>query len=136
MKPKSTPSGRRRDALNEEIEFTEAMERYRQESRRPFPTWSEVLEVLRSLGYSKRKEAGAREANGDWQRLCAELKEERDRLHRELLELRDDHEQCRKAVGILMQQDVEFDEDELLAQVGKVQSIEEFIEELEAEGAS
>ena len=30
-----------------------AMDRYKRENRRPFPTWSEVLEVLRSLGYRK-----------------------------------------------------------------------------------
>lgn len=34
-----------------EIEFMMAMESYKREYRRPFPTWSEVLEVLRSLGY-------------------------------------------------------------------------------------
>lgn len=33
--------------------FMNAMERYKRENRRPFPTWSEVLEVLRSLGYRK-----------------------------------------------------------------------------------
>ena len=33
--------------------FKSAMERYKRENRRPFPTWSEVLEVLRSLGYRK-----------------------------------------------------------------------------------
>jgi hypothetical protein len=30
-----------------------AMDRYKRENRRPFPTWSEVLEVLRSLGYRR-----------------------------------------------------------------------------------
>jgi hypothetical protein len=33
--------------------FKLAMERYKRDNRRPFPTWSEVLEVLRSLGYRK-----------------------------------------------------------------------------------
>ena len=33
--------------------FMKAMERYKRENRRPFPTWSEVLEVLRALGYRK-----------------------------------------------------------------------------------
>ncbi|MEZ6142341.1 MAG: hypothetical protein R3B84_17420 [Zavarzinella sp.] len=36
-----------------EIEFMQAMERYKRENRRPFPTLSEVLEVLVSLGYRK-----------------------------------------------------------------------------------
>ena len=36
-----------------------AMEEYKAEFARPFPTWSEVLEVLKSLGY--RKVAGTTE---------------------------------------------------------------------------
>ena len=38
---------------HEEAAFMEAMERYKRVNRRPFPTWSEVLEVLSSLGYRK-----------------------------------------------------------------------------------
>ena len=34
-------------------EFVMAMDRYKREHRRPFPTWSEVLEVAKSLGYKK-----------------------------------------------------------------------------------
>ena len=37
----------------DEIEFLKAMEQYKREHRRPFPKWSEVLAVLRSLGYRK-----------------------------------------------------------------------------------
>ena len=37
---------------HEEAAFRTAMDRYKRENRRPFPTWSEVLEVLRSLGYT------------------------------------------------------------------------------------
>ena len=36
-----------------------AMDRYKRENRRPFPTWSEVLEVLRSLGYRRVAEPTA-----------------------------------------------------------------------------
>jgi hypothetical protein len=38
----------------DEREFQLAMEQYRRRSGRQFPTWSEILEVLRSLGYAKR----------------------------------------------------------------------------------
>jgi hypothetical protein len=38
---------------DEATAFKKAMDRYKRENRRPFPTWSEVLEVLRSLGYRK-----------------------------------------------------------------------------------
>jgi len=55
-------SGRRRfvdpttcenDNSENEMEFMRAMQRYHQTSGRMFPTWSEVLEVLKSLGYEK-----------------------------------------------------------------------------------
>ena len=36
-----------------------AMDLYKRSNRRPFPTWSEVLEVLRSLGYRKTEAATA-----------------------------------------------------------------------------
>ncbi|MDR3635307.1 MAG: hypothetical protein P4L84_16000 [Isosphaeraceae bacterium] len=35
-------------------ELGRAIERYKRESGRMFPTWSEVLEVVRALGYEKR----------------------------------------------------------------------------------
>jgi hypothetical protein len=47
------PTTCERDYTDEETLFMKAMERYKRENRRPFPTWSEVLEVLRSLGYRK-----------------------------------------------------------------------------------
>jgi hypothetical protein len=37
-----------------ELQFSRAMEDYKRRSGRMFPTWSEVLEVLRSLGYEKQ----------------------------------------------------------------------------------
>ena len=55
-------SGRRRfvdpttcekDYTEAEMEFMRSMQRYKQTSGRMFPTWSEVLEVLKSLGYEK-----------------------------------------------------------------------------------
>lgn len=38
---------------DETTAFKAAMDRYKRENRRPFPTWSEVLEVLRAMGYRK-----------------------------------------------------------------------------------
>src|SRR5579864_9575776 len=37
----------------DQIEFVKAMDQYKRDNRRPFPTWSEVLEVLRALGYRR-----------------------------------------------------------------------------------
>ena len=42
-----------------ELEFMLAMNRYKHESGRMFPTWSEVLEVIRDLGYEKSQDARA-----------------------------------------------------------------------------
>jgi hypothetical protein len=47
------PATCERDYSNDESEFMQAMQEYKQTSGRMFPTWSEVLEVLRSLGYEK-----------------------------------------------------------------------------------
>ena len=47
------PTTCERDYNDEETDFMKAMDRYKRENRRPFPTWSEVLEVLRSLGYRR-----------------------------------------------------------------------------------
>jgi hypothetical protein len=40
--------------LDDEREFQAAMDAYKKKHNRPFPTWSEVLEVLREIGYAKR----------------------------------------------------------------------------------
>src|SRR5262245_20943902 len=53
------PTTCERDYNDEEIEFMKAMDQYKRANRRPFPTWSEVLEVLRALGYRKVAEATA-----------------------------------------------------------------------------
>jgi hypothetical protein len=47
------PTTCERDYTDEEIEFMKAMDQYKRDNRRPFPTWSEVLEVLQALGYRK-----------------------------------------------------------------------------------
>lgn len=47
------PTTCERDYDEEEIDFMKAMDAYKRANRRPFPTWSEVLEVLHALGYRK-----------------------------------------------------------------------------------
>ena len=47
------PTTCEKDYSDEEIIFMKAMDQYKRANRRPFPTWSEVLEVLRALGYRK-----------------------------------------------------------------------------------
>ena len=47
------PTTCERDYSDGEIEFMRAMDDYKRKSGRPFPTWSEVLEVVMSIGYRK-----------------------------------------------------------------------------------
>ena len=37
----------------EEVEFIRAIDRYKRKHTRPFPSWSEVLLILKQLGYTK-----------------------------------------------------------------------------------
>jgi hypothetical protein len=41
----------------DETEFLIAMDRFKQRSGKNFPTWSDTLSVLKSLGYAKRATA-------------------------------------------------------------------------------
>ena len=50
------PTTCERDYNDEEIAFMKAMDEYKRRSGRQFPTWSEVLEVVRSLGYRQVEE--------------------------------------------------------------------------------
>ena len=47
------PTTCERDYSGDEIEFMKAMDDYKRTSGRMFPTWSEVLEVVRGLGYAR-----------------------------------------------------------------------------------
>ena len=53
------------------LEFMEAMYDYRQLSSRLFPTWAEVLAVLKSLGYAKRVRKPPAKRIGAPERLMA-----------------------------------------------------------------
>jgi hypothetical protein len=52
------PTTCERDYSVEEVEFMNAMDDYKRQSGRMFPTCSEVLEVIRSLGYVRLSPAG------------------------------------------------------------------------------
>jgi hypothetical protein len=57
------PTTCERDYNDDEIIFMKAMDQYKRDNRRPFPTWSEVLEVLRALGYRRVAEPTALPGN-------------------------------------------------------------------------
>jgi hypothetical protein len=50
------PTTSEREYTKAEVEFMLAMKAYKERSGRMFPTWSEVLEVLKELGYEKAAE--------------------------------------------------------------------------------
>jgi hypothetical protein len=52
------PTTCERDYSGDEVEFMNAMDEYKRKNGRMFPTCSEVLEVIRSLGYVKLSPAG------------------------------------------------------------------------------
>jgi hypothetical protein len=52
------PTTCERDYSIEEVEFMNAMDEYKRKNGRMFPTCSEVLEVIRSLGYVRLSPAG------------------------------------------------------------------------------
>ena len=48
---RSSPLGLEVD--HEVLEFIEALDQFKKQHNRPFPSWSEVLQVLRDLGYKR-----------------------------------------------------------------------------------
>ena len=54
--------------MNEEqFEFLMAIDEYKRANQRPFPTWTEVLEVIRKLGYRKTQPMSLNLSNcEDW----------------------------------------------------------------------
>jgi hypothetical protein len=47
------PTTSEREYTIEQLEFLRAIECYKRENGRPFPTWTEVLEVVIELGYRR-----------------------------------------------------------------------------------
>ncbi|MBW3599811.1 MAG: hypothetical protein KY475_21390 [Planctomycetes bacterium] len=55
------PTTCERDYSDDEIEFMHALDEYKRKHGRMFPTCSEILEVIRDLGYAKPAPAAAQE---------------------------------------------------------------------------
>jgi hypothetical protein len=67
------PTTCERDYNDEEIRFMRAMDDYKRDSGRMFPTCSEILEVVRSLGYTK--------LNEEEQQILLSIQQVEDDLH-------------------------------------------------------
>ncbi len=59
------PTTCERDYTGDEIEFMQALDDYKRANGRMFPTCSEILEVIRGLGYMKVSETGEVWSNTD-----------------------------------------------------------------------
>jgi hypothetical protein len=59
---KSAEEGQMSD---EQFEFLMAIEEYKKKNTRPFPTWTEVLEVIKALGYRRVAEPQSLEKRKD-----------------------------------------------------------------------
>lgn len=53
--PKKSGATRPDEMSAEVLEFIHAIDAYKRTHQRPFPNWSEVLEILKSLGYSRAR---------------------------------------------------------------------------------
>ena len=57
-KTKRVASAPRADEMSAEVlEFITAIDDYKRRNERPFPSWTEILEVLKKLGYEKSTSA-------------------------------------------------------------------------------
>ena len=59
------PTTCERDYSGDEVEFMQAMDVYKRKNGRMFPTCSEVLEVIRDLGYVRQSTNAAPEVSSD-----------------------------------------------------------------------
>jgi len=86
---------------------------------------------------SAKKPQAPERIGQEWLQLHEKLRKERNRLRKELAEVKEERDYFRKLVGTLMAErdPIEFDEEEVLAQMrrGGGQSFAELIAEVEAE---
>jgi hypothetical protein len=59
------PTTCERDYSGDEVEFMQAMDAYKRKNGRMFPTCSEILEVIRDLGYVRQSTNAAPEVSSD-----------------------------------------------------------------------
>lgn len=52
---------------DEQFEFLMAIDEYKRQNNRPFPTWTEVLEVVKALGYRKVAQSSDLDARAEKQ---------------------------------------------------------------------
>ena len=53
MEDEGMPTYREQRLYSEELAFMLAMDKYKRDNDRPYPSWSEALFVLKEMGYTK-----------------------------------------------------------------------------------
>jgi hypothetical protein len=75
-------------------------------------------------------ERGRLADQGRWQELVHNLEGEWKRLNRELIQVREERDQLRKALAALTWKGCSLTKEEIVAQIGKEKPLREFLEEL------
>jgi hypothetical protein len=93
---------------------------------------------MKGKGKSTKKKPQTPERNGqEWQQLYEKVRKERNRLRKELAEVKKEREAYRRSLGAAMAKlyPLEFDEEEVLAQMrrGDGPSLADVIAELESQ---
>ena len=94
---------------------------------------------MKDKGKSTKKKPQPPERNGqEWLQLHEKLRKERNRLRKELAEVKEERDYFRKLVGTLWAkyEPIEFDEEEVLAQMVRKdpgESIEDLLAEIEGQ---
>ncbi|HWL94251.1 MAG TPA: hypothetical protein VNT79_12030 [Phycisphaerae bacterium] len=57
-RPESRRNAEEGEMSEEQFEFVMAVDEYKRANKRPFPSWTEVLEVIKYLGYRKVAQRG------------------------------------------------------------------------------
>lgn len=57
-RPESRRSAEEGELSDDQFEFVMAMDEYKRSNKKPFPSWTEVLEVVKYLGYRKIADVG------------------------------------------------------------------------------
>ncbi len=54
--PQERKAAEEGEMTDEQFEFLMVIDQYKRANRRPFPSWTEVLEVIKAMGYRKVEE--------------------------------------------------------------------------------
>ena len=74
------------------------------------------------------------ERNGNELQQHEKVRKERNRLRKELAEVKEERDYFRKLVCALMNEEIEFDKEEIMSRLGQGPSLLEILAEIESQG--